>query len=276
TPGGPSEPCSAPVCRQSDACASRSTCQSPHCNQTDAARGPTSGWQEEPRTPLPSRDASEDPPRRRGQRRVPERPAALPRWRRESRPETPSAESPWDGYAEDPDGRLAGGTPPALLEREPEEAAAATAPVSASQEPTEQEAAAVLTRNDAGTPAPAQRTAAAPRSAPSDAGTPAPAERTAQGQGKAPGSRVAQRETHGPRAARPEVRGPCMARPQAPGPRSAQQGSPETVPVRRESLQEKDRQVTVAEPPGQSEIGTPARDQEKVWKRWSRGNPTRR
>jgi len=65
----------------------------------------------------------------------PERPAALPRWRRESRPETPSAESPWDGYAEDPDGRRAGGTPPARLEREPVEAAAAMAPVEASQEP---------------------------------------------------------------------------------------------------------------------------------------------
>src|SRR6185503_4242810 len=221
TPGEPSEPCSAPVCRQPDAYASRSTCQSPHCNQTDAARGPMSGWQEEPRTPLPSRDASEDPPRRRGQRRVSERPAALPRWLRESRPETPSAEAPWDGYAEDPDGRLAGGTPPARLEREPEEAAAAArAPVSASQKPPEQEAAPVSSPNGAGTPAPAQCTAAAPRSAPSDAGTPAPAERTAQGQGKAPGPRVAQRETPGPRAARSEVRGPCMARPQAPGPRS--------------------------------------------------------
>ena len=109
-------------------------------------------------------------------------------------------------------------------------------------------------------------------STPNDAGTPAPAERTAQGQGKAPGPRVAQRETPDPRAARPDVRGPCVA----PGPCSAQQGSPEVVPVRREKLQEKDRQVTVAGPPDQSETGTPARDQEKVWKRWSRGNPTRR
>src|SRR6185369_5411548 len=116
------------MCRQPDAYASRSTCQSPHCNQTDAARGPPSGWQEELRTPLASRDASEDPPRRRGQRRVPERLAALPRWRRESQPETPSAESPWDGYVKDPDGRLAGGTPPARLESEAAEAAAA-APV---------------------------------------------------------------------------------------------------------------------------------------------------
>ena len=82
-------------------------------------------------------------------------------------------------------------------------------------------------------------------SAPSDAGTPAPAERTAQVQGKAPWPLVAQRETPGPCASRPEVR-----RPRAPGPRSAQQGSPETVPVHRENLQEKDRQVTVAEPPG--------------------------
>ena len=72
----------------------------------------------------------------------------------------------------------------------------------------------------AGTPAPAQRTAAVPVSAPNDAGTPAPVEGTAQVQGKAPGPRVAQRET------------------------------PEVVPVRRENLQEKDRQVTVAGPPG--------------------------
>ena len=78
---------------------------------------------------------------------------------------------------------------------------AATAPVSASQEPPEQEAAPVSTRNDAGTPAPAQRTAAVPGSASDDAGTPAPAERTAQVQGKAPGPRVAQQKTPGPRAA---------------------------------------------------------------------------
>src|SRR6185503_14706699 len=169
TPGEPSEPCSAPVCRQPDAYASRSTCQSPHCNQTDAARGPMSGWQEEPRTPLPSRDASEDLPRRRGQRRVPERPAALPQWRRESRPETPSAEAPWDGYAEDPDGRRAGGTPPARLEREPVEAAAATAPVEASQLPPEQEAAPVSATNDASTLAPAQRTAQVQEKAPGGA-----------------------------------------------------------------------------------------------------------
>ena len=94
----------------------------------------------------------------------------------------------------------------------------------------------------------------------------APAERTTQVQVKAPGPRVAQRETPGPRAARPEVRGPRVARPRAPGPRSAQQGSPETVPAFRENLQEKDRQVTVSEPPGQSETETPARDQ-KVWRR---------
>ena len=100
------------------------------------------------------------------------------------------------------------------------------------------------------------------------AGTPAPAERTAQVQGRAPGLRVAQRET-------PEDRGPCVARPRVPGPRSAQQRSPETVPACRENLQEKDRQVTVAEPPGQSETETPAQGQEKVWRRWSRGNPTR-
>ena len=107
-------------------------------------------------------------------------------------------------------------------------------------------------------------TAAAPESAPDDAGTHAPAERTAQVQGKAQGPRVAQQETPGPLAARPEVWGPCVARPRAPGPRSAQQGSPETVPTCWENLQEKDRQVTVAEPPGQSETETPARGQEKV------------
>ena len=115
--------------------------------------------------------------------------------------------------------------------------------------------------NDAGTPAPAQRTAAAPN----DVGTSAPAERTAQVQGKAPGPRVAQQETPGLRAARPEVRGP----------RVAQQGSPVAVPVCRENLQGKERQVKVAEPPGQSETGTPARGQDKVWRRWSRGNSTR-
>ena len=53
--------------------------------------------------------------------------------------------------------------------------------------------------NDAGTPAPAQRTAAAPVSAPNDAGTPALAERIPQVQGKAQGPRVAQQETPGPR-----------------------------------------------------------------------------
>ena len=126
--------------------------------------------------------------------------------------------------------------------------------MSASQVPLEQEAAPVSAPNDAGTPAPAQCTAAVSGSAPSDAGTPAPSERTAQVQVKAPGPRVAQRETLGLRAARPEVRGP----------RSAQQGSSETVPACRENLQEKDRQVTVAEPPGQTETETPARGQEKV------------
>src|SRR6185312_12199919 len=130
--------------------------------------------------------------------------------------------------------------------------------------------------NDACTPAPAQRTAAAPVSAPNDAGTPAPAERTAQMQGKASGPRVAQQETPGPRAARSEVRGPHVARLRAPGPRSAQQGSPGTEPVYRENLQGKDRHEKVAEPPGQSETETPARGQEKVWRRWSKGNPTRK
>ena len=153
--------------------------------------------------------------------------------------------------------------------------AAATAPVSASQEPPEQEAAPVSAPNDAGTLAPAQRTVVVSGSAPSDAGTPARAERTAQVQVKAPGPRVAQWETPGPRAARPEVRGPRVARPRAPGPRSAQQGSPEAVPVCRENLQGKDRQENVAEPPGQSKTETPAQGQEKVWRRWSRGNPTR-
>ena len=147
--------------------------------------------------------------------------------------------------------------------------------MSVSQEPPEQEAALVSTPNDAGTPAPAQRTAAAPVSAPNAVGTPAPAERTAQVQGKAPGLRVAQQETPGPCAARSEVRGPRVARLGVPGPRSAQQGSPGMVPVYQENLQEKDRQEKVAEPPGQSEIVTPAQGQEKVWRRWSRGNPTR-
>ena len=104
----------------------------------------------------------------------------------------------------------------------------------ASQEPPEQEAAPVSAPNDAGTPALAQRTAAALGSAPSDAGTPALAERTAQVQGKAPGQRV------------------------------AQQRSPEVVPVRRENLQGKDKQVTVVEPPGQSETETPAGSGEGV------------
>ena len=54
-------------------------------------------------------------------------------------------------------------------------------------------------RNDAGTPAPAQRTTAAPGSAPDDAGTPAPAERIAQVQGKAP--RTARGATAGTGAA---------------------------------------------------------------------------
>ena len=73
------------------------------------------------------------------------------------------------------------------------------APVSASQEPPEQEAAPVSTLNDAGTPAPAQRTAAAPVSAPSDAGTPASSERTAQVQGEAQGAaRGAARGGNGP------------------------------------------------------------------------------
>ena len=68
---------------------------------------------------------------------------------------------------------------------------AATDPASASQEPLEQEAVPVSAPNDAGTPAPAQHTAAVSGSAPSDAGTPAPVERTAQVQVKAPGPRVA-------------------------------------------------------------------------------------
>ena len=89
------------------------------------------------------------------------------------------------------------------------------------------------------------------------------------------GPRVAQQETVVPRAARPEVQEPRVARPRAPGPCSVQQGSPEAAPVRRENLQGKDKQVTVAEPSGQSETVTPARGQEKVWRRWSRGNPTR-
>ena len=43
----------------------------------------------------------------------------------------------------------------------------------------------------------------------------------------------------------------------------------------RENLKRKDKQITVAEPPGQSKIETPTRGQEKVWRRWSTGNPTR-
>ena len=112
-------------------------------------------------------------------------------------------------------------------------------------------------------------------SAPNDASTPAPAERTAQVQGEAPGPHVAQQETPGPRAARPEVQGPRVARPRALGPHSAQQVSPEAASVHRENLQGKDRQVTVAEAPGQSETETPARGQEKEWRRQSSGNPTR-
>ena len=74
-------------------------------------------------------------------------------------------------------------------------------------------------------------------STPNDAGTPAPAERTAQVHGKAPGPRAAQLETPGPHAARSEVRGPREARQRALGPRLVQQGSPEAVPVYRENLQ---------------------------------------
>jgi hypothetical protein len=132
----------------------------------------------------------------------------------------------------------------------------ATAPASASPEPPEPEAASVSALNDVGTPAPAQRTAVVSGSVLSDAGTPAAAGRTVQGHVKAPGPRVAQRETPGPRAVRPEVWGPRVARPRAPGPHS--------VPACRGNLQEKDRQVTVAEPPGQSEIESPARGREKV------------
>ena len=130
--------------------------------------------------------------------------------------------------------------------------------------------------NDAGTPAPTERTAAVPESEPNDAGTPAPAKRTAQVQEVAPGPRVAQQETPGPRTARQEVLGPCVVRQRAPGPHWAQQGSLEAVPVHRENLQGKNRQVKVAEPPGQSKTATPARGQEKVWRRWSRGRGGRR
>ena len=104
----------------------------------------------------------------------------------------------------------------------------------------------------------------APVPVPNDVGTPAPAERSAYVQEETPGPRVAQQETPGPR----------VARLRAPGPRWAQQGSPGTVPVYRENLQGKDRQEKVAEPPGQLETETLARDQEKVWRR-CRGNPTR-
>ena len=155
------------------------------------------------------------------------------------------------------------------------EAAAATAPVEASQEPPEQVAVPVLAPNDAGTPAPAQRTVAALVSAPNDASTPAPAERTAQVQGKAPGPRVAQQETLGPRVVQPETPSPRAARSEVRGPRVAQQGSPEAVPLYRENLQGKDRQVTVAELPGQSKTVNLTRGQENVWRMWSTKNPTR-
>ena len=132
-----------------------------------------------------------------------------------------------------------GGTPPARLEQKPEEAS--TVLVSASQEPPEQEASTA----PVSTPVHLHRLSVQLRRRCRRRATPV----------------HLQRETPGPCAARPEVRGPRVARPRAPGPRSAQQGLPEAVPVCRENLQEKDRQITVAEPPGQSETKTPARGQ---------------
>ena len=84
----------------------------------------------------------------------------------------------------------------------------------------------------------------APVPAVNDAGTPAPTERSAQVQEEAPGPRVTQQK--------------------APGPREAQQRSPEAVPVYQENLQENDRQTKVAEPPSQAKTGTPTRSQGKV------------
>jgi len=111
--------------------------------------------------------------------------------------------------------------------------------------------------------------------APNDAGTPAPVEHTMQVQGEAPEPRVAQQETPGPRMAPQKAPEPRVTRQKAPGPREAQQRSPEAVPVYRENLQGKDRQTKVVEPPGQAKTETPTRSQRKVWRRWSRGNPTR-
>ena len=101
------------------------------------------------------------------------------------------------------------------------EAAAATAPVEASQELPELEAAPVSAPNDTGTPTPAQCTAAAPVSAPNDVGTPAPAERTPQVQGKALGPCVAQQETPGPRMVQQKTPGPSAARSEVRVPRVA-------------------------------------------------------
>jgi len=84
----------------------------------------------------------------------------------------------------------------------------------------------------------------APVPAVNDAGTPAPTERSAQVQEEAPGPRVTQQK--------------------ALGPREVQQRSPEAVPVYQEDLQKKDRQTNVAEPSGQTKIGTPTRGQGKV------------
>ena len=68
---------------------------------------------------------------------------------------------------------------------------------------------------------------------------------------------------------------PRVAQRVTPVPRGAQQRPSEAMPVHQGNLLDTDKQTKVAEPPGQSETKTPARGQEKVWRRWSRGNPTR-
>jgi len=90
--------------------------------------------------------------------------------------------------------------------------------------------------------------------APNDAGTSAPAERSAQ-------------ESLGPCVAQQEAPGPRVVRQKAPGPRVAQQRSPEAVSVYQENMREKDRHTKVAEPPGQVKTWTPTRGQEKIYRR---------
>ena len=110
-------------------------------------------------------------------------------------------------------------------------------------------------------------------SAPNDAGTPALSERTAQVQGKAPRPRVAQWETG---SVRGTTEGPGAARGANAGTGAALGAAGITgngAGVPRKPVGK--GQVMVAEPPGQSKTETPTRGQEKVWRRWSRENPTR-